>query len=157
KFVNDVYGAKGRRKDFTAAEVERIMDKIRQVGSLEFRILANTNDDKPVIDATTKYYADAAKGETDADKVAREAILAAARDGKAPPLPPPPDGDSWDNSAPAERELGKLRYAWVEIGRSERATLQLDNAQGSGGGLRWRQMADARAKGRKELKTPDGK
>src|SRR5262245_17778015 len=67
KFVNDVYGAKGRRKDFTAAEVERIMDKIRQVGSLEFRILANTNDDKPVIDATTKYYADAAKGETDAD------------------------------------------------------------------------------------------
>jgi hypothetical protein len=58
----------------------------------------------------------------------------AAKAGLPPPAPTPPEGDPWD-----------FTYSWVEIGKKERATLELSNA--AKGGQRWEQAAKARADG----------
>src|SRR5262249_33250552 len=44
------------RKTLTGDEVEQIKNLIARQGHLDFRILANTTDDKEAIDAAQKYY-----------------------------------------------------------------------------------------------------
>jgi SecD/SecF fusion protein len=137
KVVNEKYHAGGQQKrDVTGEEVQRIKDLIRQVGRLEFAILANDHqdDDSRAIRAAQDYFLEAAKNP------ARKAELEKlARSG----LPPPaPVGDFTVRGQPAA-------YQWVEIGRSERQSLGLNNAHEKDAvpNSRWAEAARARDRG----------
>src|SRR5262245_49308619 len=137
-FVKSVAGTDQHRKDLTGEEVENIKAKIRQVGSLEFRILANEVDDRAVIEATRKMFNEPANAAE-----FKERLEIAARDGKAPPLPTPEEGG---NEWPTTREdvLGRASYDWVELGKQERESMQLSNR--FEGGPLWQALAAAREK-----------
>ena len=64
-FITTNYSGGKERRALTTEEVERIKALIAQVGSLEFRILANTRDDKDAIDAAEKYFVEAQKDPKD--------------------------------------------------------------------------------------------
>ncbi|MFL5339429.1 MAG: protein translocase subunit SecD [Gemmataceae bacterium] len=139
EFIRTVYGAGKQRKDVTGEEVENIKQKIKQVGSLEFRILANENDDKPVIDEIKKWYG---------DPVTKDKLARAAKKGQAPAVPPPPEGEkAWPNSMPPDREVGPLSYTWVELGKAERIKEGVNNDKEREGGSEWLRAAAAREKG----------
>lgn len=133
-------GAGGAKRAATAEEVERIKSLIAQVGSLEFRILANQRDDTDAIKIAEDYIADP-KNKEMLDKLARE--------GKVPPPPPPPEGGAFETAK------GRLTYSWAELGKQERHDLGLDNAaendtepeRGTGAprNVFWKSVADARA------------
>lgn len=119
-YVNQVYPPSKQRKDLTAEEVESIKQRIKAVGSMEFLILANQEDDTEIVKALEEYY-DTAKNPGLADDLERRALQ-----GLPPPLPPLPEGETgWGTS---REELGKVNYRWVELGKQERKTLGLDNA-----------------------------
>src|SRR5262249_3010562 len=113
---------------FTQDDVASIKALIKEVGSLEFRFLANDRDDTDAIAKAEDYFKDALTNKSKAallDKLARE--------GKPPPPPEPPtdnplvtaDGKTYYVFT---TDKGKLTYAWVELDRGERKTLDLDNA-----------------------------
>jgi len=109
--------------NMTADEIEEVKRLIRQVGVLEFRILANNTDDKEAI--------------KDAEQIIRnesDAVEMAARKGTAPPAP----------TGEFDVMSEKVRYQWVELGPEERQSLGLSNAQ-QGSGL-WAQLAANRGK-----------
>lgn len=124
EFINKKMSEKDRTKDTSVEDVQRIKDLVSKVGSLEFRILANSTDDAKAID-------DAAKLINTADAEILKEIDKAQKEG----LPPP---------APREMRQGKLQarkyviktarqesavsYSWVELGTTERKSLNLDNA-----------------------------
>jgi SecD/SecF fusion protein len=123
-------------RDLTAEEVERVKDLISQVGSLEFRILANNHDDRDAIEAARKYIE--AQSNTQLPEAERQArkdeLLHLAEKGQPPPKPINTEAGTSD---PADRLLfpwktpfaeGKTSYSWVELGRQERRSLNLDNA-----------------------------
>src|SRR5260370_15095201 len=115
EFVKKTYGAGRQRKDVTGEEVENIKQKIKQVGSLEFRILANQSDDRPVMDGIKKWYA---------EPKTKDILESNARKGLPPPVPPPPEGEKgWPNAMPPAREVGPLTYTWVEMSKAERGEL----------------------------------
>lgn len=60
KFIAQEYGDTSQR-ELTGDDVERIKELVSRVGSLEFRILANTKDDKQAIDIALKDFDTAAK------------------------------------------------------------------------------------------------
>jgi SecD/SecF fusion protein len=127
EFVDDNYQA-GGRKNVTAEEVQRIKDLIAQQGSLEFRIVANRHNDGPAFKAAEEYF----KGkENEAQR--KQELQRAAEAGLPPPAPVVTEGEP------------PPTYSWVEIGRQERATLQLNNA--SKGTPRWQEVARARDQG----------
>jgi SecD/SecF fusion protein len=114
----------GHSRDLTVEEVQRIKDLVSKVGSLEFRILANSVDDKAAIQAAKEMLNNAddnpqLKSELDDDK----------NTGLPPPPPRNPD------SKEPKRFTIKLRggdsivtYSWVELGKQERQQLQLHNS-----------------------------
>jgi len=100
------------RDNLTAEEVQQVKDLIAQVGSLEFRILANDLDDAAAWRAATEWFESAKTTPTLADQLRRRAL-----DGQPPPAP---SGDF--------KALGETAsYAWVELGPQERHSLSLDN------------------------------
>ncbi|HJT79159.1 MAG TPA: protein translocase subunit SecD, partial [Gemmataceae bacterium] len=104
----------------TSEEVAKVKEKIAQVGSLEFRILANSHDDKAALDAASAYFERAQK---DANGPERKALADAAIRG----LPPPPPDVNGDRTLPTETNIGSYTYSWVELGRTERQSLGLNN------------------------------
>jgi len=146
KFIKDNYGSK--RRDVTGEEVQRIKELIAQVGSLEFRILANDRDDREAIEAAKAYVE--AQGLSGKEKDDREAELTRlAEKGLPPPAPKNADGTSkfpWSTG----NGSGVTGYSWVELGRQERRSLSLDNAAKTGEGRNhdlWDQAEKAREKG----------
>lgn len=126
----------GKRKDVSGEKVQEIKDLIAQVGSLEFRILANAEDDKEAIDSGIEYFKSA-----QSNPAVKATLERRAREGEPPPPPPFPEGQtSWSSG---------YTYSWVELGRSERKSLGLDNAaeKDPGRSQRWQQAAAAREKG----------
>ncbi len=103
------------KKNVTAAEVDKIKALIEEVGSLEFRIVANSKDDSQAFTAAEDIY----PGE-EPDVVAKDPRVDAVA-GKLPRAPIAPESEPWmvHNS--------KARYAWVEIGPIARADLGLLN------------------------------
>src|SRR5205085_6313232 len=83
KFISDNYKVAGGRKDVTGEEIQHIKELISQVGSLEFRILANQQDDAEAIKAAQAYM------DNPANKPELERLALA---GTAPPGPVPPEG-----------------------------------------------------------------
>ena len=129
--INEIMKDTTGGKDLSVEEVQRIKDLVSKVGSLEFRILANSTDDS---DGKSKGLDEAAKLINGA---AGDALNAKEiEDAQQRGLPPP---------APKEFRAGKLQpkkyvivtakgtksavtYSWVELGPTERKSLNLDNA-----------------------------
>jgi SecD/SecF fusion protein len=141
--------AAGRKRDVTGEDVQRIKNLIAQVGSLEFRILANSTDDKEAIDQARKEI-EAAKTDPQVKKdLETRALL-----GEPPPKPvfTNPETGEKTNFFTVTLPDGKTHqfsYSWVELGRGERRQLGLDNAAANeeARSAMWKQAAAAREKG----------
>ena len=121
KQIREEIDKTGRGKDLTVEEVQRIKDMVAKVGSLEFRILANSKDDK--------------EGEKDAiDAIAGAKDLEGRAKSGLPPLgPTQPDDPTHTILAHYTLKLprnqtSRVTYSWVELGPQERRALDLDNA-----------------------------
>jgi SecD/SecF fusion protein len=118
--INAYMKEAGHSKDLSVEEVARIKDLVSKVGSLEFRILANINDDKAAQDDMAAFLN---------DPVNKQLIDEAQAKGMPPPIKL--DGEK----KPLRYEIqtrDKVRmavtYSWVELGPQERRSLNLDNA-----------------------------
>jgi len=149
EFLEGHYQTSGKKKDVTGEEVQRIKDLIAQVGSLEFRILANYQDDKEAIDAA-RAALEGAPDETPQQRADRKRLLETLAGRGAPPPPPGKNGIAtpfhWSN----QWGSGDTTYSWVELGRQERKSLNLDNAaeKDTSRNQRWQEVAKAREEGR---------
>jgi SecD/SecF fusion protein len=138
RFINDSYEGSGQR-GASAEFIQEVKDKIAQQGSLEFRIVANEDQDGPAIRAAQEALRDRSP-ERVADMERR------ASQG----LPPPPP------VRPAEAaEEWMSTYSWVELGRDERRSLGLNNDAGRNPDPKshWAQVAAGRDKGEAVLLT----
>jgi SecD/SecF fusion protein len=115
KFVEQHY----KERSLTNEEIQAVKEKIAQVGSLEFRILANEKDDKRALELARAFFVRAQK-----DGPERKSLQDANVLGKAPPPPREPDGRAFLDTATG---LGSFTYSYAEMGKSERKTMHLDN------------------------------
>lgn len=141
-FINANYSGGGKeRRALTTEEVERIKALIAQVGSLEFRILANTRDDKDAIDAAEKFFVEAQK-----DPKIKADLESLALSGKPPPPPMAGPNDPYFDTA---TDIGRYTYSWVELGKAERKAFGLDNASAEDPTRNavWKMAEEARNKG----------
>ena len=118
----------GGKANLSAEDVEEVKQLISQMGVLDFRILANLVDDGPGIET--------ARALIDGSQESPESRAARG-------LPP---------EAPAEEYVvrvndvsAKVRYAWVELDKEERNSLEINNAREGSPGL-WKTLADNRNK-----------
>jgi SecD/SecF fusion protein len=125
----------------TGEQVQAVKELISRVGSLEFRILANTTDDVEAIDAAKKYLSDAQKNPELKAELDRLAVA-----GKPPPRPLPAGGGT---TFPTATNIGQYSYSWAELGKSERLLLGLSNAveKNAAPGSFWKAAEEARKKG----------
>ncbi len=115
----------GFTKDLSVEEVQRIKDLVSKVGSLEFNILANSNDDDRAIKDTI----DLVNNRTSKDELAELQTK-----GVPPPVPRIQLGGG--KSAPQPYTIktavpgvnSTVTYRWIELGPQERRSLNLDNA-----------------------------
>jgi SecD/SecF fusion protein len=115
----------GYSKDLSVEEVQRIKDLVAKVGRLEFRILANYNDDKDAIEDAKRMINTDAQADPNLDKE--------IKDDQAKGLPPPGPRDTDGNPKKytvtvARGAKSTVTYSWVELGQIERRNLHLDNA-----------------------------
>ncbi|MFL5241800.1 MAG: protein translocase subunit SecD [Gemmataceae bacterium] len=107
-----------KARSLTTEEVERVKELIKQVGSLEFRILAGDTDDKEAMDAAKKYVDEA---KTNAQrKTELESLAAVGR----PPATPKERFTTRNDKLGAET----FTYSWVELSRNFRWEHGLNNA-----------------------------
>jgi SecD/SecF fusion protein len=105
-------------------DVEYVKGLIREVGSLEFRILANQTDDEDGLNAIKAYLERARDNPTGPE--ARD-LEAAAKAGLPPPFPNPGPTDT-----PFLFKNEPVRYEWVELGKHRRAELGLSTKAAEG-------------------------
>src|SRR6266851_5813240 len=140
QFIDKNY--KSDRLHLTGEEIQKVKELIASVGSLEFRILANSRDDREAIAAAEKYFEEAQKD----PKIKADLQYLALR-GKPPPptTPPTPQG------FPVELKggyKGNFNYKWVEIGRKPRHDYRLSNDfESQDPNTPWFKVAEAREKG----------
>jgi SecD/SecF fusion protein len=138
-FIDKNY--KTERLHLTGEEIQKVKELIASVGSLEFRILANTRDDREAIGVATKYFENAQK-----DPKLKAELEYLALKGKPPPPPAPPTSEGF--AVELKGYKGHFTYKWIELGRQERHTLHLSNAEEQKeGDTPWQQVAKAREKG----------
>lgn len=119
-------------------EVEEIKQKINQVGSLEFRIAANADDDKAALELVENYLKDPANA---------DALKKAALDGVPPPFPNPPAGQLVVMDEP-------VRYEWVELAKNIRADMGLSSqAKNTGKRDMFAELEAARSKNTVHVQT----
>jgi preprotein translocase subunit SecD len=132
---------KTERSHLTGEEIQKVKELIASVGSLEFRILANSRDDREAIAAAEKYFEDAQK-----DPQKKADLQYRALSGKPPPPPTPPSTDGF----PVELKgyKGLFKYRWVELGRKPRHDYRLSNDyESKDPSSFWSKVAEARDKG----------
>jgi hypothetical protein len=83
-------------------------------GALEFRIVANREDDKEAIRTACVFFIKARE-----DSARKADLNGLARGGKPPPPPVPEKGDTFAT------DLGHYTYTWVELAPPERISLHL--------------------------------
>jgi SecD/SecF fusion protein len=139
KFVDHYSPRRQERRPLTEEAVNHVKDLISQVGSLEFRILANDRDDEAAIKKAQEFFETKNKDEEAALKAKLERL---ALEGKAPPPPTPPEERGFDLG-----ERGYHTYSWAELSINERHELGLDNAQEKDPSPNsfWKQVAAKRA------------
>lgn len=106
-FVGGAGGKEKANEEF----VEDVRQKVKQTGVLEFRIVANGNDDARGLEAAVEYLNNPAN-QTEADE--------AAKKGLAPPVP----AGTSNVKAAGDAEL-PVSYEWVELGKEERDSFGL--------------------------------
>lgn len=116
KKIEEMSAKENRGRDLNLEEVQRIKDLVSKVGALEFRILANSEDDKDGERAAAAIL----KSENPA---IQEKLKKAQEGGLAPPGP-----DEQFTITTANNQKSTVRYEWVELGPQERKSLNLDNA-----------------------------
>ena len=132
-FTRSRTGEAGATEDF----VQDVKSLVSQTGQLEFRILANLNDDEPAIRD-----AEALINSADSDPRVKQQLEEAAKAG----LPPPAPDKVYSVTVNGEEEPDTT-YAWVELGREERASLGLSNPkEGEPPSGLWSQLAATRGK-----------
>jgi SecD/SecF fusion protein len=139
----------GKRRFITGERVDEIKNLIKQVGSLEFRILANARDDQAAIEAARTYFTSLTDPRVPEEKKKerRTDLENNASRGLPPPRPQADDGSSvfhWKN----EHGEGDATYSWIELGKQERYALGLDNAAENPSPERQRKLQEQRAVGR---------
>jgi SecD/SecF fusion protein len=128
------YKAPAPGEDASAGnDVEYVKGLIREVGSLEFRIVANYHDDDRAI-GDVQNVLDKAKENPEGEE--SKTLDAAARSGLPPPFPNKPADDPDQYIF----ENDPVQYAWVELGKNERADLGLSSTH-PGAGTRGRDLA----------------
>lgn len=110
------------KKNVNAGEVEKIKTLIEEVGSLEFRIVANKIDDQQGIAVAQELYPTDQDPEALKQDSAQWRVDAIA--GRLPRAPFPKENETWYIQNDPER---KARYAWVELGTIGRADFGLLN------------------------------
>jgi SecD/SecF fusion protein len=134
-----------------AAQVQHVKDLLTQVGLLEFRILANLQDDKEGIETARTYIEGIRDANEPEDRRAERKRELEDRASRGLPPPPPRSADG-GNAFPWSNPWGRgeATYSWVELGRSERMSLNLDNAAKDDPqrNQRWKDVAKAREEGR---------
>jgi SecD/SecF fusion protein len=119
------------KKNITEGEVAKVRRLIEQVGSLEFRIVANRIDDGPALTAAEEMFRE----------IPAETLRALALGGDLPPAPISPQDNPWQVHGDTPK------YQWVEVARSERRGLNVLNRyeqDASEKGELWRLCAAAR-------------
>ncbi|HKA06657.1 MAG TPA: protein translocase subunit SecD [Gemmataceae bacterium] len=101
------------QKGTTESEVDKIKGLIQQVGSLEFRIMANATDDADALEAVRDYLRRARENPAGEEG---KALEAAAKTGLPPPFP-----NRGPNESPFLFKNEEVRYEWVELGKHGRA------------------------------------
>jgi preprotein translocase subunit SecD len=127
-----------------AEDVQHVKDLVERAGRLEFRILANSQDDRAGIEAVKKYFDeldDPALPEQDRAQRQQELELLAEL-GKPPRVPPGPGELEAGQPGYYEGAKGRCKYSWLELGTSERKALGLDSASEKTD--QWQQAAKAR-------------
>jgi SecD/SecF fusion protein len=140
QFVTANYSGAGQRGASTEF-IQDVKEKIAQQGSLDFRIVANQDQDGPPIKAAQDYFKDKTPDKT------RE-LERRATQGLPPIAPPrPEDAEGWMST-----------YSWVELGRDERKSLGLSNDAGNNPTPEghWSKVAAGRDKGEAVLITQNG-
>jgi SecD/SecF fusion protein len=132
----------GGRRALDSEEVQRIKALIAQQGRLDFRILANNEDDKDAIRRAQAWIANA----DNAAELYRLAFI-----GEPPPPPRAEDG-SLTFPVTVGNETHLHGYHWVELGKEEVWNLHLNNAVESSKNESWRREWEqaARARGGEE-------
>lgn len=134
------------------ADVQSIKEMVARVGRLEFRILANSNDDDEAIDAAQAMI----KEEREADPKLDQELRHAQENGLPPPGPRDLDGEPRKFQVRLARGLtSTVSYSWVELSANQRRSYHLDNA--AKGDL-WRDLAwkEAFAHRGQAVKLPEG-
>lgn len=135
-FINKQYGTREEKKNLTAEQIEEKKNLITQIGSLEFKIVANERDDREAFDAARTYFREAKTNAAMKRVLENNAV-------EHKPPPRPANGEAF----PVKLTGGTYRYSysWVELGRLERKALGLNNE--SQGDPRWQAAERARKDG----------
>lgn len=104
----------GGKKGANAEFVEDVRQKVKATGVLEFRIVANPNDDARGIEEAVKWVEDPAN---------KDLLTEAADKG----VPPPAPTNTYNVKAAGDTEL-PVTYEWLEMGKEERESLGLSMA-----------------------------
>ena len=109
----------GQGSKLTEESIQHMRELIAQQGRLEFRILANANDEPQVLTAAEEMFTskDAAT-----DKEIQNRLENLDKDGQPPPAP------SGEFQITVNGQQSKHQYAWVELGKEELYSLHLNNA-----------------------------
>lgn len=129
------------------ARQQDVKDLLQTTGLLEFRILANQEDDGDAIRAASAFFEkvnDNGGAVEDRANLAKDLEQRAA----AGQPPPPPKNDRGESTF--EDRKGTFAYAWVELSNAERQSLYLDNAaeKENQRDVRWRFVDAARRAGK---------
>lgn len=133
------------KKDVSSGQVAEIRRLIEQVGSLEFRIVANEFDDGKAFQAT----------ETGLENADPKDLKLRAESGDPPSEIVPPSDETW-----SVHDI-KADYKWVELHRNARKELGLlnkfENAEGDQRSDLWDKLAEARKNHRAYRHNAGGK
>jgi SecD/SecF fusion protein len=104
------------RKTLTENDVVRIKSLIERQGRLEFRILANREDDGEAIQAAQKYFEKLGPAELEKFNIRAEP-------------PPPPRGEDGSDTFPVKlTNEPNHSYSWIELDKQQVYSLRLNNA-----------------------------
>jgi SecD/SecF fusion protein len=123
--------AGGGRENLSTEEIEEVKRLISQMGVLEFRILANGNDDAEGIIAARAAI----------DNKPADLLLDNAKAGLAPP------GPEGEFTVTIGESTARVRYEWVELAKEYRRDMGLSNAD-EGRTPFWGQVAAERTRGK---------
>lgn len=121
EWVASQAGGRAGRQTLSGEQIEEIKRLIEQQGRLEFRILANTTDDMPAIEAAQRMLDPKNVG---AELGAQLRNLEVANEPPPPPRNPNTGGLEFSVNLPNEPDH---TYSWVEVGKNQLYSLGLNS------------------------------